>query len=399
MHGGTAARHRYVYFARPDSVMNGVGIYESRLRMGEYLGRRVLKLYPQHDIDVVIPIPDTSRTSALGVANVVDVAFREGFIKNRYIARTFIMPGQAARRKSVRLKLNTIRGEFAGRNVLLVDDSIVRGTTAREIIQMARDAGAKKVYFCSAAPAVRHPNVYGVDIPTREELIANGRTEAEVAKAIGADWVVYQDIGDLECSVWDAAAGLRERQFSVFTPPTGKKQLLSADPPTTTKTAAGGSRKGSVGHGDHGDHALKEARGAAKQRIPRFDSSCFTGEYVTGDITVDYLDKVAGKRNDSKMHGGSNKEFVGAGGGAKQPASSPGTPTRPAAESKLQTVGAVLAAAESDGPAPGSPNGETLSRLSLAAAAAEGERSTSHGAGSPNGQTILVSSSVTSANL
>ena len=163
--------------------MNGVGIYESRLRMGEYLARRVLKLYPKHDIDVVIPIPDTSRTSALGVATILDVAFREGFIKNRYIARTFIMPGQAARRKSVRLKLNAIRGEFAGRNVCLVDDSIVRGTTAREIIQMARDAGAKKVYICSAAPAVRHPNVYGVDIPTRQELIANGKTEAQVAQA------------------------------------------------------------------------------------------------------------------------------------------------------------------------------------------------------------------------
>lgn len=194
----------YVYFARPDSIMDGVSVYESRLQMGKKLAEKIKRVYPDHGIDVVIPIPDTSRTSALQAAYDLDRPFREGFIKNRYIARTFIMPGQASRKKSVRLKLNTIKSEFAGRNVLLVDDSIVRGTTANEIVQMARDAGAKKVFFCSAAPPIRYPNIYGIDIPTREELIAYGRVEEEIAAKIGCDWVVYQDLKDLEDSVMNA---------------------------------------------------------------------------------------------------------------------------------------------------------------------------------------------------
>jgi amidophosphoribosyltransferase len=180
----------YVYFARPDSIMDGVSVYESRLKMGEKLAENILSKYPDHDIDVVIPIPDTSRTSALQVAYRLNKPFREGFIKNRYIARTFIMPGQATRKKSVRLKLNTIKSEFAGRNVLLVDDSVVRGTTANEIVQMAREAGARRVYFTSAAPPIRYPNIYGIDIPTRKELIAYGRDEAEIAQKIGCDWIV-----------------------------------------------------------------------------------------------------------------------------------------------------------------------------------------------------------------
>ena len=196
----------YVYFARPDSIMDGVSVYESRLQMGERLAGKIKRLYPDHGIDVVIPIPDTSRTSALQAAYYLDRPFREGFIKNRYIARTFIMPGQASRKKSVRLKLNTIKSEFAGKNVLLVDDSIVRGTTANEIVQMARDAGAKKVFFCSAAPPIRYPNVYGIDIPTREELIAYEREEEEIAAKIGCDWVVYQDLDDLVMSVQAVAS-------------------------------------------------------------------------------------------------------------------------------------------------------------------------------------------------
>ena len=180
----------YVYFARPDSIMDGISVYESRLKMGEMLAKKIVRIYPDHDIDVVIPIPDTSRTSALQAAYILGRPFREGFIKNRYIARTFIMPGQETRKKSVRLKLNTIKSEFAGRNVLLVDDSIVRGTTASEIVQMAKDAGAKNVYFTSAAPAIRYPNIYGIDIPTRQELIAYDRDEEEIAKKIGCKWIV-----------------------------------------------------------------------------------------------------------------------------------------------------------------------------------------------------------------
>ncbi|CAB9526805.1 Amidophosphoribosyltransferase, chloroplastic (Fragment) [Seminavis robusta] len=233
----------YVYFARPDSIMDKVSVYESRLKMGEKLAEKIIRLYPDHGIDVVVPIPDTSRTCALQAAYRLNRPFREGFIKNRYIARTFIMPGQETRKKSVRLKLNTIKSEFAGKNVLLVDDSIVRGTTGHEIVQMARDAGAKKVFFTSAAPPIRFPNIYGVDIPTREELIAYNRDEVEIAAKLGSDWVVYQDLADLEDSV---------------------KCLL---PP---------------------GHSLKD-----------FDTSCFSGTYVTGQkIGDEYFEKLYNKRND-----------------------------------------------------------------------------------------------------
>jgi len=234
----------YVYFARPDSIMDGVSVYESRLKMGEFLAEKIKRTHPDHDIDVVIPIPETARTSALETAHVLGVPFREGFVKNRYIARTFIMPGQAKRKKSVRLKLNTIKREFAGRNVLLVDDSIVRGTTANEIVQMAREAGAKKVYFCSAAPPIRYPNIYGIDIPTRKELIAYEREEDEIAAKIGCDWVMYQDLGDLESSVTDCAG------------------------PDTFLT--------------------------------RFDTSCFSGTYVTGEKIGDsYFQRLDNLRNDA----------------------------------------------------------------------------------------------------
>jgi amidophosphoribosyltransferase len=191
----------YVYLARPDSIMDNVSVYKSRLRMGEKLAEKIMRTRPNHDIDVVIPIPDTSRTSALQLANMLDVKYREGFIKNRYIGRTFIMPGQLERKKSVRRKLNAIDLEFRGKNVLLVDDSIVRGTTSGQIIKLAREAGAKKVYFASAAPAVRYPNVYGIDMPAVEELVAHDRTTDEVQQAIGADWLIYQELDDLFESV------------------------------------------------------------------------------------------------------------------------------------------------------------------------------------------------------
>ncbi len=186
-----------VYLARPDSVVDGISVYKARLRMGEKLADKILRLQPDHDIDVVIPIPDSGRTSALSLAVQLGVKYREGFIKNRYIGRTFIMPGQSERRNSVRKKLNPIGLEFKGKVVCLVDDSIVRGTTCREIIQMARDAGAKKVYYCSAAPPVRHPNVYGIDMPSVAELIAHDRSVDDIAQEIGADWLVYQDLDDL----------------------------------------------------------------------------------------------------------------------------------------------------------------------------------------------------------
>jgi amidophosphoribosyltransferase len=184
--------------------MDGISVYESRLKMGEKLAYQIMDRYPDHDIDVVIPIPDTSRTSALQAAYILGRPYREGFIKNRYIARTFIMPGQETRKKSVRLKLNTIKSEFAGRNVLLVDDSVVRGTTATEIIQMARDAGANKVYLTSAAPPIRYPNIYGIDIPTRTELVAYERNEEQIAQILGCDWIIYQNLQDLEDSVREA---------------------------------------------------------------------------------------------------------------------------------------------------------------------------------------------------
>lgn len=229
----------YVYLARPDSIIDGISVYKARLRMGEKLAAKIMKLWPDHDIDVVIPIPDTSRTAALPLAYALGLKYREGFIKNRYITRTFIMPGQAVRKKSVRQKLNAIGLEFKGKNVLLVDDSIVRGTTSREIIQMAREAGARKVYFAAAAPPVRYPNVYGIDMPSANELIAHGRSEEEVAKEIGADWLIYQELDDL----------------------------------------IGSARKGN-------------------RKIKQFDTSCFTGEYVTGDVSQDYLDHLEVLRSD-----------------------------------------------------------------------------------------------------
>lgn len=230
----------YVYFARPDSIMDNISVYKARLRMGEKLAQKIMRDWGEHDIDVVIPIPDTSRTSALELANQLNVKYREGFIKNRYIGRTFIMPGQGQRRKSVRQKLNPIELEFQGKNVLLVDDSIVRGTTCQEIIQMARDAGANKVYFASAAPPVKFPNVYGIDMPARSELIAAGHSEEEVCAIIGADRLIYQDLDDL-------VAAARE----------------------------------------------------GNPKIERFDCSVFDGDYVTGDIDEAYLDALQSSRSDA----------------------------------------------------------------------------------------------------
>ena len=232
----------HVYFARPDSMMDSISVYKARLRMGEKLAEKLRRLRPDGnlDIDVVIPIPDTSRPSALELANLLGLKFREGFVKNRYIGRTFIMPGQSQRRKSVRQKLNAIELEFMGKNVLLVDDSIVRGTTCKQIIQMARDAGAKKVYFASAAPAIRYPNVYGIDMPSASELIAAGKTDAEVEKLIGADWLIYQDLEDLIAA---AAEG--------------------------------------------------------NPAITQFECSVFNGEYITGDVDEVYLKRLANLRNDA----------------------------------------------------------------------------------------------------
>jgi len=233
----------YVYFARPDSVIDGVSVYETRLYMGEFLAEKLKRTWSEVDIDVVIPIPDSSRPSALQLANHLDIPFREGFVKNRYIGRTFIMPGQAMRKKSVRQKLNAIGVEFKGKNVLLVDDSIVRGTTSREIVQMARDAGALKVYFASAAPPVRFPNVYGIDMPSRTELIATGRSDEEICREIGADGVIYQDLADLKAAV----------------------------------------RK-------------------ANPAIVDFDASCFDGCYITGDINQEYLDAIEAARGADKAN-------------------------------------------------------------------------------------------------
>ncbi len=230
----------YVYLARPDSIIDDIYVYKARLRMGVKLARKILRQMPEHDIDVVIPIPDTSRPAAIELAFHLGVKFREGFIKNRYIGRTFIMPGQKERKKSVRRKLNPIDIEFKGKNVLLVDDSIVRGTTSKQIIQMAREAGAKKVYIASAAPPVRYPNVYGIDMPAVEELVAHGRDEAEIAEYIGADWLIYQELDDLIDAV----------------------------------------QKGN-------------------RRIKAFDCSCFDGHYVTATIDTDYLNKISNLRNDS----------------------------------------------------------------------------------------------------
>lgn len=233
----------HVYFARPDSLMDGISVYKSRLRQGERLAAKILRERPDHDIDVVIPIPDSSRVAGQALAHCLGVKFREGLVKNRYIGRTFIMPGQQQRKKSVRQKLNPIRLEFEGKNVMLVDDSIVRGTTCEQIIQMAREAGANKVYFASAAPAVKYPNVYGIDMPSAQELIAHGRTELEVCEAIGADWLIYQDLEDLIA-----------------------------------------------------------ASNEGNDRVTEFDCSVFTGEYVTGDVDQDYLSRLDAARNDNSKN-------------------------------------------------------------------------------------------------
>lgn len=228
----------YVYLARPDSMMEDVSVYKARLRMGERLAQKILRLRPDHDIDVVIPIPDTSRTAAIPLAKALGVEYREGFVKNRYIGRTFIMPGQKERAKSVRRKLNAIELEFRNKNVLLVDDSIVRGTTSKQIIQMAREVGARKVYLASAAPPVRYPNVYGIDMPAATELVAHGRTTDEIQTLIGADWLIYQDLEDLIAAVQEG-----------------------------------------------------------NPRIRNFDTSCFSGEYVTG-LTGEYLEQLELIRSD-----------------------------------------------------------------------------------------------------
>jgi amidophosphoribosyltransferase len=226
----------YVYLARPDSIMNGVSVYESRLRMGEKLADTIAKHVPLDEIDVVMPIPDSSRPSAMEVARKLGKEYREGFYKNRYVGRTFIMPGQAVRKKSVRQKLNAMSSEFKGKNVLLIDDSIVRGTTSKEIIQMARDAGAKSVTFASAAPPVRYPHVYGINMPSRHELVAHGRTIPEIAEELGADYMVYQEVEDLKAAI-----------------------LEGSD-------------------------------------VEDLDMSCFDGRYVTGTVTEEYLSWVEGSQ-------------------------------------------------------------------------------------------------------
>ena len=229
----------FVYFARPDSVIDNISVYKARLRMGEELAGQIVRQWPDNDIDVVIPIPDTSRTAASQVAYNLGVKYREGFIKNRYVGRTFIMPGQEERDNSVRRKLNAIDLEFKGKNVLLVDDSIVRGTTSKQIIKLAREAGAKKVYFASAAPPVRYPNVYGIDMPAAKELIANNKSIAEIKEAIGADHLIYQDLD-------------------------GLIRAVSHD----------------------------------NSSITGFDDSCFSGKYITDDITTEYLEKLESMRSD-----------------------------------------------------------------------------------------------------
>lgn len=230
----------FVYFARPDSIIDNISVHKARSRMGKKLAAKIKRDWPNHNIDVVVPVPDTSRTAALQLANQLGVPYAEGFIKNRYIGRTFIMPGQQVRKKSVRQKLNAIDLEFRKKNVLLVDDSIVRGTTSQQIVQMARDSGARKVYFASAAPPVRYPNVYGIDMPAAKELIAHGRSEKEIERELGADRLIFQELGDLIDAV--------------------------------------------------------QKRG--KSLVDRFDTSVFDGVYVTGDVTADYLARLERQRSD-----------------------------------------------------------------------------------------------------
>lgn len=206
----------YVYLARPDSTLDEISVYKARMRMGQKLAKKILKLNPEHDIDVVIPIPDSSTTAALQLAAALKLPYRQGFVKNRYVGRTFIMPNQEERKKSVRRKLNILDLEFKGKNVLLVDDSIVRGTTSKRIIEMAREAGAKKVYFSSAAPPVKFQNLYGIDMAATNELIASGRTDEEVAKEIGADWLIYQDLKDLIASAQEGNPEIKKFEMSIF---------------------------------------------------------------------------------------------------------------------------------------------------------------------------------------
>jgi amidophosphoribosyltransferase len=231
----------YVYLARPDSIIDGASVYQTRLQMGQYLADKIRGQFGQGEIDVVMPIPDSSRPSAMELADALNLDYREGFIKNRYIGRTFMMPGQSIRKKSVRQKLNAIASEFKGKNVLLVDDSIVRGTTSREIVQMARESGARKVIFASAAPPVQFPNVYGIDMPTRSELIAFGRTQDEICREITADALVYQDVADMKRAISDVNPALKS-----------------------------------------------------------IEASCFDGFYITGDVTAEYLDRLEALRNGSR---------------------------------------------------------------------------------------------------
>ncbi len=231
----------YVYMARPDSVIDGISVYQARLNLGETLAQRVINTLPPSEIDVVIPIPESSRPSAMQLAQKIGKPYREGFVKNRYVGRTFIMPGQQARKKSVRQKLNAITQEFKGRNVLLVDDSIVRGTTSKEIVQMAREAGARRVYLASAAPPVRFPNVYGIDMPTREELVAHNRTQEQIRQFIGADALIYQDVD-----------------------------------------------------------AMKRVVGALNPAIVGFEASCFDGEYITGDVSLADFAAIEAQRTEAR---------------------------------------------------------------------------------------------------
>ena len=206
----------YVYLARPDSTLDEISVYKARMRMGQKLAKKILKLNPDHDIDVVIPIPDSSTTAALQLAAALKLPYRQGFVKNRYVGRTFIMPNQEERKKSVRRKLNILDLEFKGKNVLLVDDSIVRGTTSKRIIEMAKEAGANKVYFSSAAPPVKFQNLYGIDMAATNELIASGRSDEEVAKEIGADWLIYQDLDDLIASTQEGNPAIKNFEMSIF---------------------------------------------------------------------------------------------------------------------------------------------------------------------------------------
>ena len=235
----------FVYLARPDSELDGISVYQARLNLGETLAKRVVSTVPPNEIDVVIPIPESSRPSAMQLAQLLGIPYREGFVKNRYVGRTFIMPGQGVRKKSVRQKLNVIASEFKGRNVLLVDDSIVRGTTSQEIVQMARDAGARKVFLASAAPPVRFPNVYGIDMPTSTELVAHGRSNEEIRAIIGCDALIYQDVD-----------------------------------------------------------SMKRAIGSLNPKLDGFDASCFDGVYVTGDITASDIARM----NEQRVGGDENAE-------------------------------------------------------------------------------------------